>query len=334
MEETQRIQQRIGEYLKAKFPEREELSVGEIRGERGGESHSIFMFTAHWREAQAWVSEDLIIRMEPEIGIVQPYDIRREYEVMKRVHEGGVPIPRVYCCEEESKVLERPFMVMEKIEGESLPTVWLKQPDHRVQLMKDYVSILLKIHGLNWHALSLSFLGVPESEHQYAEKEIARWDWMLKRNQYNPYPIMSGLVNWLKRNIPRAERTTVCHGDYTMSNAYVRDGRVVSIFDWEIAGLGDPTSDVAWACFFGEYIKTPDWDETAFLHIYEDMTGTKVNERSLLFWKALAYLKIAAITTASLRAGNESQNISTRLMVLATIFLPRIQDGAARMLGF
>ena len=333
MEEVSVTKERLEAYLKAKFPQRQELSVGELERMAVGVSHETYLFTATWKESQGPVSESLVIRMEPEFGCVPPYDIRPQYEALKRVHGTGVPVPKVHWLEMDSKALGHPFFVMEKIEGAVLYNVYLMYPEQQAQLTKDYVGILAKIHRLDWQALGLSVLGVPENDRQYAEKEIARWEWVVADTQYSPQPTIAELITWLKRNIPRAERTTLCHGDFHSRNFLTRDSRIVATLDWEMVGIGDPVSDIGWSCMFMRVFRGF-WDETEFLRAYEEITGVKVNEESFFFWKVLAFIKLAAIGLAGIKTGIESKDLDMRHLGVWSTLLPLLQEAPARMLGF
>ena len=62
---------------------------------------------------------------------------------------------------------------------------------------------------------------------------------------------MEKLIEWLPRNIPRQSRTAVVHGDFRLDNlifAPGEPGRVAAVLDWELSTLGDPNTDVAYAC--------------------------------------------------------------------------------------
>jgi aminoglycoside phosphotransferase (APT) family kinase protein len=221
---------------------------------------------------------------------------------------------------------------MKRIEGgESMVAAYTKHPEYRARLLRDYVSILAGIHGLDWQSLDLSFLGVPENDRQFGEKEIARWEQMVEASQYRPYPIMTELFSWLKKNIPPAECAKLCHGDYTMLNAYALDGRMIAIFDWEMASIGDPISDIGWAFMLGENVAG--WDGDAVIRNYEEMTGKKVNEESLFFWRVYSFLKISAISVSGLKAGIEARDIYM-LPVVLSMSIPTTLNKAARMLGF
>ena len=326
------MKQRLEVYLKARFPQRQDLSVVELEWMSGGFSYLTYFFAATWNEAEGSVSESLVIRMQPELGCIPPYDIRPQYEVMKRLHSTSVHVPKVHWLETDSQVLGHPFFVMEKIDGgELLLDSYWNEPQYQAQLVNDYVSVLAKLHGLDWKALGLSFLDTPDNNRHYAEKEIAKWEWVTENNQYSHQPVMSELFSWLRRNIPPAERTTFCHGDFHVRNLIARGGQVVATLDWEMAGIGDPISDLGWACLFIRFLGF--WSEADFLRYYEEMTNVKVSEESLFFWLVLAYVKLAAIALAGLRTSLESTNLDVR-QILDGNFSYTLQDTAAQLLGF
>jgi aminoglycoside phosphotransferase (APT) family kinase protein len=321
-------------YLKAIFPEREELFLAKAEKMRLGGSHIIFMLTADWKDGNERVSKGLVVRMEPDMGVHQSYDIGRECEAVKKMHAGGVPVPKIYWLEEDSKVLGHPFLLMEKIEGERLLEVWIRQPEYRLQLMEDLISVLAKIHNVNWQAHGLSFLGEPEHKLFYVEKEIKKWERVLENNQYSAYPVMMEVAAWLRTNAHPSERTTVCHGDYSVLNAHVYEGRIAAILDWEMIGLGDPVSDVAWLCMMAQSMRIPDWDEARFVRGYEEMTGTKVGEECLAFWKIFSGFKMVAIAVSGLRALIESKDPSMREMFNFSMLIVALQDVVAKSVGF
>jgi aminoglycoside phosphotransferase (APT) family kinase protein len=56
------------------------------------------------------------------------------------------------------------------------------------------------------------------------------------------------LHEWLLDKMPEQGPGRVVHGDYGLHNSMVSsDGKIVAILDWEIATLGDPLADFAYA---------------------------------------------------------------------------------------
>lgn len=321
-------------YLRARFPEREHLVLSKADKLRMSASHSIFILDAQWNDGKATVSESLVIRMEPEMGVHQSYDLARECEAVKKMYASGAPVPKIYWLEEDAAILGHPFVLMEKIEGERLMDIWMRMPEYRSRLMEDLISALVKIHQVDWQAAGLGFLGAPEHDRSYALNEIKKWEQVLKKGAYSSVPVAAELGVWLRRNAPPADRTTVCHGDYSVLNAHVHQGRIAAILDWEMVGLGDPVSDIAWLCAMAASIRIPDWDEARYIRGYEEMTGTKVSEESLKFWKMFAHFKTIAIMVSGTRAFIESRDPSMREMLSFYLITAATQDIAARSLGF
>ena len=336
MEQGQDKKQRLEAYLRAKFPQREGLSVTKIDQLTAGMSRENHAVTLSWREAQGQVSESLIIQVELGFARDEEYDFRPQYEVLKAVHGTGIPVPRVYWLEMDSSVLGHPFSVMEKIEGEVLGEgYYTYHPEHLEQLGKDYAGILAKIHGLDWQALGLHSLGMREVHLEDFDLDMARYsEQIAEANRYNPQPVMAEFITWLRRNRPPAERTTLCHGDYHLRNFLARDGRIVAVLDWEAAHIGDPMYDLGWSCMLMKAVFVDFWNETDFIRTYEEMAEVKVNKESLLFWKVAASVILAYVGLVGIKSGIESKDPDMRQLWIWHILVPRVQDIAARMVGF
>jgi len=61
---------------------------------------------------------------------------------------------------------------------------------------------------------------------------------------------MTRLMDWLPQNIPQTTQTTVVHGDFRVDNCIFdkTTSKVLAVLDWELSTLGDPLSDIAYAC--------------------------------------------------------------------------------------
>ena len=59
----------------------------------------------------------------------------------------------------------------------------------------------------------------------------------------------SGVVRWRNHERALAAGEIVCHHDFAPYNVAEQDGRVVGVFDWDMAGPGTPVEDVAFAAW-------------------------------------------------------------------------------------
>lgn len=333
MTEIANLKERLEAYLRTKFPQRQQLVVTEFNRVAGGYSSMTYFFTASWQETGGPVSETLVIRMLPEMGPVPPYDIRPQYEAMTAAHRSGLPVPQIHWLEMNSGVLGHHFFVMDKVDGEVMMFVYPREPQFQAQLKREYVDYLAKIHSLDWRTLSFSSLQPPQSDRHHAEREIERWQWAMERNQYGPQPLLTEALVWLKNNIPSAERTSLCHGDYTAANMFCRDGHIVAIFDWELASLGDPISDLGFACMMNDTMRWGFWDDEEFIRAYEKASGLKVSKESFFFWKLLGYIKLAVAELGAIRTALESDKLEVHQFT-HLVLSRRIFKAVAEMLGF
>lgn len=337
------MEQRLAHFLKMKVPEAEGLRVNELVRMTEGFSYETFSFRAYWREGEQHICRDFVVRMEPKAGPVPPYDVSRQYRVLKCLEKTPIPAPKVYWLEMDEQVLGKPFFIMEKVEGE-VPIPWktpqksaYDDPQDREKMARQFVEVLAQLHTLDWEGTGLSFLGAPASPTSYAEQEIQKWERIMEESQLAPYPILVAAFVWLRRNIPPAPRISVVHGDYRLGNFIWRDGRIAAFLDWEMVTLGDPLSDVGWVCMKRVRGKSPLMsaliEKERLFRTYQELTGIRVRDEEVFFWEVLGYAKLGAIEISGLRAIVDGINPDIRLASFEFNLMPLL-DELAQMLGF
>ncbi len=177
------------------------------------------------------------------------HDMTREYRLIHSLGPVGIPVPAtVGLCTDES-VNDRPFYVMEFVEGHILRSAPEAEAAFDVRTRRaigDHMAdTLAALHDVDPDAVGLGDLGRHEG---YIERQLKRW-----RGQYEQMQVegvdhggfVERVSDDLARRIPRQQRTSVVHGDYRMDNVVLADdGTVKAILDWEICTLGDPLADV------------------------------------------------------------------------------------------
>ncbi len=168
---------------------------------------------------------------------------------MSSLGPAGIPVPvTVGLCTDES-VNERPFYVMEFVEGHILRSAPEAEAAFDVATRRavgDHMAdTLAALHAVDPDAVGLGDLGRHEG---YIERQLKRW-----RGQYDQMQVegvdhgalVERIGDELARRIPKQQRTSVVHGDYRMDNVVLADdGTVRAILDWEICTLGDPLADL------------------------------------------------------------------------------------------
>ena len=107
--------------------------------------------------------------------------------------------------------------------------------------------VLARLHKVDFRAVGLGDYGRPQA---YVQRQLARWSKQYEASKIDEIPEMDRLIEWLGRNIPAADETTIAHGDYRIENIVFHpvEPRVVAVLDWELSTLGHPLGDLAWAC--------------------------------------------------------------------------------------
>lgn len=318
--------ERIAEYLRSRLPQAAEIAVQNVFRIPGGASRETWSFDARWREDDSEVSGAFVLRRDPDASLLES-DRDTEFRVMDAVFSQGVPVPRMYWLEPDAKWLERPFFVMERVDGcEVSAQKLLFEPRFvsvQPRIANDFVDILARIHALDWRALGLDLLAVPKDAGACAMMETEKWEAVVDRDSPEPQPVLRAAFRWLRKNLPPpAQRVVLVHADYRTGNfLFDESGEIKAFLDWEMAHLGDPLEDVGWAC-----IRPWRWagDERIgglmardqFYQAYEEATDLKVNAEAVRFWEVLGNVKLAAIFITGARSFCDGR---TRSIMMALV---------------
>ena len=105
---------------------------------------------------------------------------------------------------------------------------------------------LVEIHAVDWQACGLEGYGKPTG---YLERQLRRFGGLWEHNKTRELPVLDDLTAWLAEHRPESGPATIVHGDYRLGNVMFGPGtpaRLCSIFDWELATIGDPLADVGY----------------------------------------------------------------------------------------
>ena len=240
------------------------------------------------------------------------HDMVREHTIISALSPLGVPVAKpLGLCTEES-VNERPFYVMEFVEGAILRD--RKEAEaafsiaQRFDIGGNLAETLSSLHDVD---VTKAGLGDLARHDGYIERQIRRW-----RGQYEQMAVEGvnhdGLVeavgDQLAASIPTQQKVAVVHGDYRLDNTVLdTNGRVRAILDWEICTLGDPMADlglllVYWAepsdgtaALLGAAPTTAEGFMTRkqVLEAYARHTSLDVSQVG--FYQAFGYWKLACI---------------------------------------
>src|SRR5579864_1007324 len=206
-----------------------------------GEGHSNFTFA---------LSTGVVLRRPPR-GPLPPsaHDVLREARLLRALEATPVRVPRVLAVCEDPNVIGAPFYVMEQVEGEVITDAIpppLDNPAGRAQIADQLIDALVELHAVDWRAAGLEGFGKPSG---YLERQLRRFGGLWEHNRTRELPEVESVGRWLADNLPESPPATVVHGDYRLGNtmfAAETPARLVAIFDWEMATIGDPLADLGY----------------------------------------------------------------------------------------
>ena len=193
----------------------------------------------------------LVVRRPP-VGHFLPtaHDMSREYRVYRALHGTAVPVPRALALCEDESVIGAPFYVMERLDGvvphEPADLAAADEPTN-ARTGRHYIDVLTAIHDVDIAAVGLNDFGKPTG---YLERQVNRWIDQWERSKFGDHAAIDALAVHLRRTMPQQQTTTLVHGDYRLGNVMLDaedTGRIIAVFDWEMATLGDPLSDLGYA---------------------------------------------------------------------------------------
>jgi aminoglycoside phosphotransferase (APT) family kinase protein len=187
----------------------------EVEQFKGGQSNPTFMLNAGGKR--------YVLRRKPP-GKLLPsaHAVDREYRVITALYGTGVPVAKTYCLCLDESVIGTMFYVMDCVAGRVLWDPALPGSDNatRTALFDEMNRVIANLHSVDYQA---------ETERIEA---------------------MENLIEWLPKNIPAGDETTIVHGDYRLDNVmfHPSEPKMLAVLDWELSTLGHPLADFSYHC--------------------------------------------------------------------------------------
>lgn len=253
-----------------------------------------------------WGDRELVVRRPPPGETAETaHDVLREYRVIDALQNTDVPVPpTVLACEDES-IIGSDFYVMDRLDGVVArgeePDLF-DGPDRRETVGHELVDTLAAIHGVDYEAVGLEEFGRPEG---FTQRQVRRWTQQLMwafdtTADEREVPVLYEVMEWLEDNVPDDHPRTLVHGDYKLDNvmfapadaddARSSDGgaspEMVGVFDWEMATLGDPRTDLGWLLIFWREADDPPPVAPEFVSRFMERPGYPTREQLVDRWEA------------------------------------------------
>lgn len=214
------------------------LRIAGVRRLTGGASRETWSFDAFFSDG---TERSLILRRDPP-GFVRPRGMATEAAAFRAARDVGVPEPILLVHDDDPTALGAAFIVMERIEGETIARRILREPEYaqaRGLLARQCGGILARIHSIDRS----------EIPHLHDEPDALATSAAWLEAVDEPHPVLELAIRWLLANRPAASaRRSVVHGDFRNGNLIVGPEGVRAVLDWELVHWGDPAEDLGWIC--------------------------------------------------------------------------------------
>jgi aminoglycoside phosphotransferase (APT) family kinase protein len=192
----------------------------------------------------------LVLRRPP-FGRIAPgaHDMAREHRVLSRLWQAFPPAPRALVLCEDEGITGAKFFIMEFRSGvviwDSIPASMRCHADAARRVGFAVVRALANLHQVDYARIGLADLGRPDG---FIARQLRGW-----RSRWEAVAspaanaTMIEVADVLDRTMPPTQRAAILHNDLKLDNCQFDPAdpdRVHSVFDWDMATLGDPLVDV------------------------------------------------------------------------------------------
>ena len=232
----------------------------------------IHAFAARYEVDGQERSRELILRLFP--GASGAGQAVKEFGVMERVGRWGVPTPRVDFVVTEKTPFGDPFIVMERVKGQSMADALEGAPEREgVRIVEAMVDPLVRLHEMPVTE-TFSWPGTTTEEEAVTFVSPDLGDMRMAVDQSGLHDF-EPLLEWLEMGREEAGPGDIrfLHNDYHPLNIMVReDSGELIILDWSFAGLGDFRLDLAWSALLLGVTAGQRYRDV-FIQRYEDISG-------------------------------------------------------------
>jgi aminoglycoside phosphotransferase (APT) family kinase protein len=193
---------------------------------------------------------ELVVRRPP-FGRLAPgaHDMRREFRAVHALSQHFDRVARGYLFCDDHEVIGSDFLVVEYRRGvvvwDHIPPSMAHHDDVARRVGFAVVDTLADLHLLDADAIGLGDLGKPDG---FVERQVSGWRKRWDLVDTGRVPLMNSVGARLAEKRPAvASRVSVLHNDYKIDNCQfdpANPDRVRSIFDWDMATLGEPLVDL------------------------------------------------------------------------------------------
>jgi len=231
----------LEQYLKAKCSDKPALKILRLNKIADGWESDNHVLTVEYgdisRTREEWVWRIYSGEGNREKAIL-------EFTSMEKLLAANYPVPRVFLLEADNPPIDRPFIMMEYIQGE---VMWRLLDNSSVekqkQLLDEFCRLYFQLHKLDWKLFNDS---LPTGDPYFFIDQ-----WLTEaRETIQRFPDFdaSPFLDWITahRDVLACERPSPIQQDFHPGNILVRSDGSAMVIDWAHFAVSDFRFDLSW----------------------------------------------------------------------------------------
>ena len=292
----------LGDILRPRFGP--EVRIAGLKRLTGGTSHDSWAFDAATSTADGTGPSHALILRRDFANELLDLPLATEFALLSRLHAAGLAVPQPLILADPSGPLGSAGVISERLVGGDVRKMMAAQSARGGALPNGLgatlVGMLGQLHRLDWRAVLGDVL--PDPGEGAARTLVDHWAQTGIACAGGCDPLLGAAIARLQRHAPASTPLALVHGDFKANNLVWDGADRFAMIDWELAHIGDPLEDIAWAMLW----TTPHdlvggmLDEEGFLIAYAAATGMPVDRDRLDFWRLFALVKLRVIFLKSM----------------------------------
>jgi len=301
MDSNDELVKLLAQYMIKAFPEKTDQAVSRLERISEGWESEVYSFGLESGSSENRQRAGLILRIYPGNDAYEKSG--REFQALRQLVRAGYPVPHVYGLERDESPFGRPFILMEKVEGQPLSAALFQGPTAaQPRLLSLFCGLMVRLH-----ALDAGLFDLPAQDRAGKDLDSLAYHLISGFLPVAAQMPVAGFVpvfDWTLQHSKsiRSRRLSPLHWDFHPSNVILKPDGTASVIDWTQFQFSDYRFDLAWTLLLVGSYEGEAWRERVLAE-YVRLAGEPVEEAG--FFDVAASLKRLFSMIVSIEYGAE-----------------------------
>ncbi len=168
--------------------------------------------------------------------------LKKEKEIYELLAKTNIPVPKVYAYDSSKSIIDYPYMIMEKIEGNSLnDSFGSMDKKSKLEQISKMGELLAKIHSITFENFGEEFsdgkFNGQSTYNGFMQKYVKEILQKVKESKTLEESKIKRIQNYFNENkdFDITPKASLLHGNFNYDNLLIKGGIIKGIVDWEWA---------------------------------------------------------------------------------------------------